>query len=78
MFSMPDGASALKLEDPRSARMMAAPARRKDARDELRSFAYVSPAVGEVLLWESWLRHEVPMNMAEGERISMSFNYGWN
>ncbi len=25
--SMPDGASALKLEDPRSARMMAAPAR---------------------------------------------------
>lgn len=75
--SMPDGASALKLEDPRSARMMAAPARRKDARDELRSFAYVAPEAGEVLLWESWLRHEVPMNMAEGERISVSFNYGW-
>lgn len=75
--SMPDGASALKLEDPRSARMMAAPARRKDARDELRGFAYVAPEAGEVLLWESWLRHEVPMNMAEGERISVSFNYGW-
>ena len=75
--AMPDGASALKLEDPRSARMMAAPARRKDAREDLRTFVYVAPKVGEVLLWESWLRHEVPMNMAEAERISVSFNYRW-
>jgi uncharacterized protein (TIGR02466 family) len=37
----------------------------------------VKPAVGEVLLWESWLRHEVPMNMAEEERVSVSFNYEW-
>ena len=29
--AMPDGASVLKLEDPRSARMMAAPGRRKEA-----------------------------------------------
>ncbi|KGB81342.1 hypothetical protein JT55_13715 [Rhodovulum sp. NI22] len=75
--AMPGGASALKLEDPRSARMMAAPARRKDAREELRQFIYVAPTAGEVLLWESWLRHEVPMNMAEQERISVSFNYSW-
>ncbi|PIV75054.1 MAG: hypothetical protein COW55_06920 [Rhodobacteraceae bacterium CG17_big_fil_post_rev_8_21_14_2_50_65_11] len=75
--AMPDGASALKLEDPRSARMMAAPARRKDAREDLRTFVYVAPKVGDVLLWESWLRHEVPMNMAEDDRISVSFNYKW-
>lgn len=75
--AMPDGASALKLEDPRSARMMAAPTRAKDARREMQPFVYVTPKVGDVLLWESWLRHEVPMNMAEGERISVSFNYGW-
>ncbi|RMD90907.1 MAG: hypothetical protein D6811_09940 [Alphaproteobacteria bacterium] len=75
--AMPDGASALKLEDPRLARMMAAPARRRDAREELRPFVYIRPQVGEVLLWESWLRHEVPMNMAEEERISVSFNYRW-
>ncbi|MCM2563192.1 2OG-Fe(II) oxygenase family protein [Lutimaribacter sp. EGI FJ00015] len=75
---MPDGASALKLEDPRSARMMAAPTRRKDAPRELQPFVYVKPAVGDVLLWESWLRHEVPMNMAEDERISVSFNYRWD
>lgn len=75
--AMPDGASALKLEDPRSARMMAAPVRKKDARREMQAFVYCRPEVGDVLLWESWLRHEVPMNMAEGERISVSFNYAW-
>ncbi len=76
--SMPDGASALKLEDPRSARMMAAPTRIKDGRRELQPFIYMKPQVGDVLLWESWLRHEVPMNMAEDERISVSFNYKWD
>jgi uncharacterized protein (TIGR02466 family) len=75
--TMPEGASALKLEDPRSARMMAAPPRRKDARQEMRGFVYVKPQVGDVLLWESWLRHEVPMNMSEEDRISVSFNYAW-
>ncbi|MDA7423146.1 2OG-Fe(II) oxygenase family protein [Thalassococcus lentus] len=76
--AMPEGAAALKLEDPRLPMMMAAPTRIKDCREELRSFVYVKPEVGDVLLWESWLRHEVPMNMAEeDERISVSFNYKW-
>ncbi len=75
--SMPDGTSALKLEDPRSGRMMASPPRRKGAREDLQMFVYEAPKVGDVLLWESWLRHEVPMNMAEDERISVSFNYKW-
>jgi uncharacterized protein (TIGR02466 family) len=75
--SMPEGTSALKLEDPRSAMMMAAPIRVKEARRELKPFIYMKPDVGDVLLWESWLRHEVPMNMAEEERISVSFNYRW-
>lgn len=76
-ITMPEGASAIKFEDPRSAMMMAAPTRKADAREEMRSFIYVAPDVGDVLLWESWLRHEVPMNMAEEERISVSFNYSW-
>jgi uncharacterized protein (TIGR02466 family) len=75
--SMPEGASALKLEDPRHAMMMAAPPRRKDAREEMRNFIYIKPAVGDVLLWESWLRHEVVMNQSEDERVSVSFNYRW-
>ncbi len=75
--SMPDGASALKLEDPRHAMMMAHPPRTKDCRRELRTFVYEAPNVGDVLLWESFIRHEVPMNMSEDERISVSFNYAW-
>ncbi|HEY9038317.1 MAG TPA: TIGR02466 family protein [Roseovarius sp.] len=75
--TMPEGTSAIKFEDPRLPMMMAAPPRRKDARDELRTFTYVKPEVGEVLLWESWLRHEVPVNMSEDDRISVSFNYAW-
>ena len=75
--SVPEGAGALKLEDPRLAMMMAAPSRIKDAPENLRNFIYVSPAPGDIVLWESWLRHEVPMNMAEEDRISISFNYGW-
>jgi uncharacterized protein (TIGR02466 family) len=75
--SMPEGASAIKFEDPRSQMMMASPVRLKDARRELKTFVYLEPKVGDVLLWESWLRHEVPMNMAEEERVSVSFNYAW-
>ncbi|MFN4194156.1 MAG: TIGR02466 family protein, partial [Tabrizicola sp.] len=75
--AMPEGTSALKLEDPRLAMMMLAPVPMRTAPQELQRFVYVKPAVGEVLLWESWLRHEVPMNMSEEERISVSFNYGW-
>lgn len=75
--AMPEDASAIKYEDPRLAFMMAAPPRVKDARQEIRNFHYVAPRVGDVLLWESWLRHEVPMNMSDKERISVSFNYAW-
>ena len=73
----PKGSSALKLEDPRLPLMMAAPPRRADAPDEARAFVYLQPEAGTVLMWESWLRHEVPANQAKAERISISFNYGW-
>ena len=73
----PPGASALKLEDPRLPLMMATPPRASDAPDEARSFVYLQPEVGTILMWESWLRHEVPANRAKQARISISFNYGW-
>ena len=75
--AVPPGASALKLEDPRLPLMMAAPPRRPDAPEDLRSFVYLAPEPGTVLMWESWLRHEVPANLSKSERISISFNYGW-
>ncbi|HHB77898.1 MAG TPA: hypothetical protein ENK85_01540 [Saprospiraceae bacterium] len=76
-ISVPKGAGSIKFEDPRHSRMMAAPTRKADAREEMQNFIYVEPKVGDVLLWESWLRHEVLMNQADEERISVSFNYGW-
>ncbi|MEO0991742.1 MAG: TIGR02466 family protein [Pseudomonadota bacterium] len=75
--AMPPGTSAIKFEDPRLPMMMAAPPRTKDAPEHLKTFVYLQPDVGDVLLWESWLRHEVPMNMAEEDRISVSFNFVW-
>ncbi len=75
--SVPPGASALKLEDPRLPLMMAAPPRRADAGEDQRAFVYLTPSPGTILMWESWLRHEVPANRAKTERISVSFNYGW-
>jgi uncharacterized protein (TIGR02466 family) len=72
---VPPSASALKLEDPRHASMMAAPVRSEDAPESERTFVYVQPAAGEALMWESFIRHEVPMNTAKKSRVSVSFNY---
>ena len=73
--SVPEGAGAIRFEDPRLPLMMAAPPRKRKAREENRLFATVAPRAGTLLLWESWLRHEVPVNGAQEERISVSFNY---
>ena len=45
--TIPDGASAIKLEDPRLGFMMAAPPRKKRAGPENRQFAYIAPASRE-------------------------------
>jgi uncharacterized protein (TIGR02466 family) len=75
--TVPQGAGALKLEDPRLPLMMAAPPRKADAAESARSFVYLTPEAGAVLMWESWLRHEVTPHRGKGKRISISFNYGW-
>ena len=72
---VPAGAGAIRFEDPRLAMMMAAPPRRRTARLANRSFVEVAPEAGTVLMWESWLRHEVPANGGRAARISISFNY---
>lgn len=75
--TLPPGSRGLKLEDPRLAMMMAAPTRLPDAPEPLQAFVEVSPEPGTVLLWESWLRHEVPPGSGSAKRISISFNYRW-
>lgn len=73
--TVPKGAGALKLEDPRHGLMMAAPTRRPSAPREMQPFIYLYPEPGGVILFESWLRHEVEPNRAREDRISISFNY---
>jgi uncharacterized protein (TIGR02466 family) len=73
---VPAGASALKLEDPRHPLMMAAPTRSEEAPESERTFVYVTPKAGDVVMWESFVRHEVPANAAKKARISVSFNFG--
>jgi uncharacterized protein (TIGR02466 family) len=64
----PEGSSPIVFEDPRHAMMMAAPPRQTGIYESR------VPKAGTLMLWESWLRHEVPMNRADTERISISFN----
>jgi uncharacterized protein (TIGR02466 family) len=73
----PRGCSGLKFEDPRLDRFMAAPPRRAKARLANRVWVTVPAEQGRVLLFESWLRHEVAPNPTVAERISVSFNYSW-
>jgi uncharacterized protein (TIGR02466 family) len=72
---MPKNAGAIAFEDPRLPMMMAAPPRENGAREELRTIVSVEPHRGMLLLWESWLRHEVVAGSGRGERLSVSFNF---
>ena len=72
--AVPPGAGPIVFEDPRLPLLMAAPPRKASAPRALRSSVSEPPSPGTLLLWESWLRHEVPLNRAQGLRISVSFN----
>ena len=73
----PAGSPGIKLEDPRLDRMMAAPPRRAKGRRDCSPWVVLPATSGGVVLFESWLRHEVPPNPVRADRISISFNYSW-
>lgn len=66
---VPPDSVAIKLEDPRMPLYMSAPDRKEGL------YHHVAPKVGEYLLFESWVRHEVPPNRSKAVRVSLSFNY---
>jgi uncharacterized protein (TIGR02466 family) len=72
---VPPHSPGLKFEDPRLDRFMGAPPRKADAASRNRNWIVMPATAGSVLLFESWLRHEVVTNQAGGERVSISFNY---
>jgi uncharacterized protein (TIGR02466 family) len=73
---VPKGSPGIKFEDPRLERFMAAPPR-KTASGASQPWVTFPAAAGRLVLFESWLRHEVAPNRVGGERISVSFNYNW-
>jgi len=75
--AVPAGAAGLKFEDPRLERFMAAPPRARAARRLNRPWVTVAVRAGQLVLFESWLRHEVLPHRELRERISISFNYSW-
>jgi uncharacterized protein (TIGR02466 family) len=72
---VPKSSGAIRFEDPRLPLMMAAPPRDRDGPEELQPFVTVEPRPGLLLMWESWLRHEVLAGSGKGERLSISFNF---
>ena len=73
----PSKASGIKFEDPRLERFMAAPPRKQNCTKRNKTFAEYKAKEGHVVLFESWLRHEVPASITTEDRISISFNYNW-
>ncbi|MBS1960839.1 MAG: hypothetical protein JST04_01380 [Bdellovibrionales bacterium] len=76
-LQVPKGSGVFKIEDPRLPAFMASPPRKPSARQENRRFFDLVPAPGHLVLFESWLKHEVVANRSAQERISVSFNYDW-
>ena len=72
---IPPMSGAIRFEDPRLPMMMAAPVRSADAPEALRPFVEITPERGQLLLWESWLRHEVRPHISKADRLSVSFNF---
>ncbi len=72
---IPKGSVSLKLEDPRMGLYMNAPVRSLGPAKERSYFHEIKPSPGSFVLFESWLRHEVPPNQSAKPRISVSFNF---
>lgn len=75
--STPKNCSTIRFEDPRSGLFMAQPPRVTNCQPANQAFVNYKPKEGAVILFESWLRHEVEANQSKQDRVSISFNYNW-
>lgn len=79
----PAGAGRTVFTDPRAQVRMTAPVYERPSQERPESWdqVYFDPVEGRIILFPSWLQHEVEPNMCEiggqsEERISVSFNIG--
>jgi uncharacterized protein (TIGR02466 family) len=76
-LQLPQSKAPIRFEDPRLGFFMNRPTV-KAKKTEDPHFFVLNPHQGDVVLFESWLKHEVPMHGDSEPRISISFNYDWN
>jgi uncharacterized protein (TIGR02466 family) len=76
-LQVPKGAGSITFEDPRLDALMASPPRKSDSKIQNKNHVHLKPKPGGLVLFESWLRHQVPANASDTDRISVSFNYDW-
>lgn len=74
---LPKDGVGIKFEDPRMNFMMSCLPKKDKLPIELQNFVAIKPKEGDIVLFESWMRHEVPPNPSQTDRISVSFNYEW-
>lgn len=75
-LQVPAGAGAIVFLDPRAGAQMLVPPLRAGAAENRQGRVRRLPQVGELLLFPSWLWHEVEPSSQEEPRIAISFNIG--
>ncbi len=72
---VPAHSSPFKVEDPRLSFLMNSPPRKPTAPANEQNYLLIQPKAAEFVLFESWVRHEVPPHRGQKNRLSVSFNY---
>jgi uncharacterized protein (TIGR02466 family) len=73
-LQVPEGSSPIVFDDPRSFRKFVSLPKLENSTNWER--VHFVPEEGLLLIWESWLDHEVPKNNSKNGRITMVFNLG--
>ncbi len=75
-LQVPEGSGAIAFLDPRAGAQMLVPPWLAAADEGVQGRVRRLPKLGRLLLFPSWLWHEVEPSGGEGERICISFNLG--
>ena len=69
----PEGANTISFDDPRPQTNIIAPAT-SELTDENAGQIHITTREGRLVLFPSWLQHQVPRNKSQKARISIAFN----
>ncbi len=74
---VPKDSVGIQFEDPRLSLMMACPPQKTKTPEAQKNHITLKPKAGDLVLFESWMKHQVPPNPSTQNRVSVSFNYDW-